>query len=427
MRVKKLVLAMFAIGVVGGTAMAADQRGDIHMLRERLMQGQPQMMYSKSGDNWFAQHVTVNGQLNVDLGVSDKTRFNPISGVLLPGNSAFGPTGLFLGTGLNRGSSDITLYNSNVSVDVQPINWVTGHIELSGQESNNVFVGTVGIAGTRVPFISLDEAYAMLGDLAVSPFYMTAGWRYMPFGYYNDPHVLTPSLTQYLTQVQNTSIQVGYAQPCGFHAAGYVFRGLLQNPQISALGVVVDNRANINNGGIDLGYVWGDGQGMKGFDAGIGWLYNMSDVLAVQSRYNATLVTGWTTSVGGLAARLGGYYNQFDASVDYVTALRRFNAADITGNIQPSAIAGQVGFGFRYMGHEHHLSVGYQQSFSASNAVAGTLGIPERRWEADWTVGLATSTKLQFQYTNDRDYGATRGGTGTVANTGQVRLSVGFL
>jgi hypothetical protein len=379
------------------------------------------MMYSKSGENWFAQHVTVNGQLNVDLGFSDKTRLNPFSAVS-------GPTGFFVGTTLanvNKGSSDISLYNSNVSVDVQPINWVSGHIEVTGQEN---YRNNVGVLRTMsVPFVALDEAYAMLGDLTQSPFYMTAGLRYMPFGYYNDPHVLTPSLTQLLTQVQDTSIQVGYAQPCGFHASGYVFRGLLQAP-VGGL-VATDRRANINNGGLDVGYAWGDGQGMRGFDAGVSWLYNMSDVLAVQSRYNAAAAVapfGWTSATGGIAARLGGYYMNFDGSVDYVSALRRFNVADTVSNIQPSAVAAQVGYGFRYMGHEHRIGLGYQQSFSTLNAVA-SLGLAQRRYQADWTVGLAPSTKLQFQYTHDRDFSVAAGGTGLNANTGQVRLSVGFL
>jgi hypothetical protein len=427
MTVKKLVLAMFAVGVVSGSAIAADQRSGLNMLRDHLTMGQPQAMYSKSGESWFAQHVTVNGQLNVDLGVSDKTRYDR-------NNFLLGPTGFFItpatvtafGTAItaaagNRSSSNINLYNSNISVDVQPINWVDGHIEFTGQDVNN-------IAST----VFIDEAYVLLGDLNQSSFYLTAGRRYQPFGYYGDPHRLTPTLTQLLSEMNRTSIEVGFAQPCGFHLSGYIFRGRDQFPASTAgtLATVTDYRNNIANGGLDAGYAWGDGSGMRGFNVGLGWLYNMADVLAISRAYNIATLTGtfgagrWHSSAGGLAANLGGHYANFDGHVSYVSALRRFSALDTgIGNVQPSALDSEIGYGFRYMGHEHRIAVGYQQTWSANTL----YGVPERRWEADWTLGLWQNTKLQFQYTNDRDYSVVRGGTGQTANAGQVRLSVGFL
>lgn len=403
MKVKPIIATMFVLGLVGGSALAAQQRGDIAGLRDDYYN---QGSTSSSG-NWLMDHVKVGAQLNVDASLSDKTRATFVNGNIL--TPRLGPSGYFIAAAYgNKGSSDITLNNSNVSLDFKPADWVRGHIELTGGDySNSSF--------------SIDEAYATLGKLQDNGFFLSAGREYAPYGYYGDPHPLTPSLMQSLSQVNATMVDVGFAQPCGFYGSGYLFRGVLKAPSMTGA-TVTNNNANVNNGGLDVGYNWNNNQ--MGFSLGAGWLYNISDVAAILPD-----LTRYSKNVGGLALHAEGFTGPFDANITYVGALSRYNTTDGIiplvyqgSGAAPKAVGGQVGYGFNTMGHENRVALGYQQSYQAS-----AIGLPQSRIEADWTVGLFTRTNLQFQYTYDKDYSVANGGTGTNANTGKVRLSVDVL
>ncbi len=434
MKVKTVVASMFVLGLLGGTAIGAQQRGDIAGLRARLNEGSHQV-YTKGGSNWFTQHVTVNGQIRVDAGISDETRADPITGRLGVSGIWLNPA-IFVGNPGNRSSSDLNLRNSNISVDIQPASWVNGHIEIVAQSSRSVNQAVLTLAN-RISFVSLDEAYATLGELSQSPFFFSAGRMYVPFGNYKDPHPLTYSLPQELSEINAVAANLGYVQPCGFWGSVYAFRGdLLRAPTLNGAGFVTNNHANINNGGVDVGYDWGDGSGQTGFMLGGSWVFNMLDARAIYPRVtiNNAAAFQYNTSAGGVALHADGYWNNFDADVTWVTAVRRFSVIDATFNgvgAKPSSLGVHVGYGFMAMGHENRVSAGYEQT---SQSLAFFL--PKRRWIADWTMGLAKNTNLQFEYTHDRDYsagsnttvlGAVIPGSGRNANTGKVRLSVGFL
>lgn len=419
MKVKPIIASMFVLGLVSGSAIAAQQRDDIAGLRARASQGA--MQTSTAGGNWLTNNVSVNGQVRVDAGFSDRTRMNPVNGRLgldgLFGGSAAavalgGPSAVQGG----QSSSDLNINNANVRFELHPGNWVNGVVELTGGSG---FAASAATLNQRA--IAIDEAFATIGDLTQSPFFFSAGRQYIPFGYYDDPHDLIISTTQLFSQSNQVMASLGYAQECGFRGQIYTFRGL--NQTVSA----TRTHSYINNGGIDLGWDWGDGSGNTGINAGIGWLLNISDTPVVNTIQVLTNA-GYNQRNGGIAAHLAGYVDQFDGKITYFTATQRYASAAVNplpaalANARPAAWTVDLGYGFMAMGHENRFGVGYQQTSGA-----GAMGVPQRRWLADWKVNVFKSTDVEVQYTNDKDYNAASGGSATTANTGKVRLSVGFL
>lgn len=389
MKLKTIFASMVVLGLVGSTAFAAQQRGDIAMLKDHAATAQK----SNTG-NWLSDHVKVGAQLNVDAGFSNRTRSNS-SG--LSGSFANDDAG-------KKSSSDIYLHNTNVSVDIMPNNWVDGHVEFTGNDSDNN--------------VSLNEAYVTVGDLSKSPFFMSAGKEHLPFGYY-EVNPLTPTLTQELSQFQGTIVNLGYAQAKGFYGSGYLTRGSTETADAS------NNHKNINNGGLDVGYKWCDKASQSGFTVGASWLDNLQSADG----------DAWTndSKVGALALHLDGHMQQFDASADLVS---QTNKIDDQGSSRFFAFGLGGGYSFNMVGHESRVGLGYQGSRHLGGGVNVShvdYAMPKHRFLADWTVGVMKNTNVELQYTYDKDY-ATDGdasqadnGTGMSASTIKARLSVDLL
>lgn len=400
MKVKTIFASMVVLGLVSGTAIAAQPRNDIAGLVDRAATAQQ----SKTG-NWLSDHVKVGAQLNVDAGFSNRTRGDD-SGL----SGAFDSTN----DSGKKSSSDIYVKNSNISLDFMPSNWVDAHVEL-----------TATGADSSATTVSAVEAFTTVGDLSKSPFFMSAGKEFLPFGQY-DAYALTPSITQSLAEMSGTVINVGYAQAKGFRLSGYMMRGSEEAADGND-----NNHKTVNTGGLDVGYNWCDKASQTGFNLGASWINNM---------LSAHNVADWTDAnkIGGFSFHAGGHMKQFDASADLV----------MEGSKQDNQTADRfyaygldAGYSFNMAGHESRVGLGYQGSrhLGITNNPAVhtnflTAGAtPKHRFLADWTVGVMKNTNVELQYTYDKDYAsdgdATQAsdGTGMSASTIKARLSVDLL
>jgi hypothetical protein len=466
MSIKKLTASMLVAGLIGGTAIAAQQRGDVAGLKDRYENPESNQVYTKSGESWFTQAINVNAQLNVDVGFSDSVKVDPNYG-------RQGPFGLFPGaatafTGFNFtnaqvpfSSQDIRLGNSNISVDIQADTWVNGHIEVLAHELRN----DRDVKRTGAWF---DEAYFVLGDLNEMPLFLSGGRMYTPFyvyGEYNpsarnvnagNPHRLSRTLPQYLAEMNETALNLGCVNclsqvagdeyEIGLDISGYVFRGVEKN--ISA----TNPNAEINNGGVDVG-LQANFNDISVMIQG-GWVYNILDSLAFSGSpangyfpiggYNKN-VNGWS-AYGAIVFPLPNDMDMFDGNLEfdirggYVTASDSFagrvGTPSAEGNTtvnKPTAWEIEGGITFPAFERTHRLAVSYQDT---KEGVA--FGLPDYRIAASFKVlDLAEDTTLEIRYEHDKDYkddvSAVVGGVGTAtgsgrsSNTVMARLGVGFL
>jgi hypothetical protein len=449
--IKKLTASMLVAGLIGGTAIAAQQRGDVAGLKDRYENPESNQVYTKSGESWFTQAINVNAQLNVDVGFSDKTRIDITSGRVGPFGLAFA----------DFSSQDIRFGNSNISVDIQADTWVNGHIEVMGRETFND-----NMRKSIRP--EIDEAYFVLGDLNEMPLFLSGGRMYTPFyvyGEYNpsarnvnagNPHRLSRTLPQYLAEMNETALNLGCVNclsqvagdeyEIGLDISGYVFRGIEKS--------VVNNNPNaeINNGGVDVG-LQANFNDISVMVQG-GWVYNILDSLAFSGApvngyfpiggYNKN-VNGWS-AYGAIVFPLPNDLDAFDGNLEldirggYVTASDSFagrvgtvGSEAATTVAKPSAWEIEGGITFPAFERTHRLAVSYQDT---KEGVA--FGLPDYRIAASFKVlDLAEDTTLEIRYEYDKDYKtdvsavvggvSTATGSGRNANTVMARLGVGFL
>ncbi len=435
MKLRSIVLATVGALALASTSSAlaaapaaqtkSNPRGDMTSLQNRanriesvLNQNEGSVLAEKPylGSDW-AKRITVSGQLNVD-GKWSNHRTGPQQ-FTTPGNSLF------------RGShqSDIFLNNSQIDVDAYINSWAKAHISLTGSDPARVSDQAKNDFGNTG--IELDEAYITFGDLDKYPVYATVGRQYIPFGVYTR-HVITDTLTQSLSETQETAAKLGFATAFGLYGSAYDFRG--QTDGVNGAGTANNNtNYRSNNFGAELGITNPNqnlpeqlGGYQMGYMFSVGYLNDMQDVDAIANVLSAAPGGGAqyrarNTDVHGVAVDGSVNSGPFSLAGHYVQALNDFDGATPNGlaNSRPWAAMGVAAYDFKVMDHDTTLAVNYQQSGQTRN-----LGLPKRRFGANYKVGVLKDTNVEFQLLEDQNFDSAPGAEWRTE--GAVRLSVDF-
>ena len=422
MNVKPIVASLVALGVSSSIAFAGQavtapdhvdaMKAKIARLEAVLDQNQGQAYsFAQLPLAGWQDRVTVSGMVNADAWVSGNT-------------PALGNKFANVDTSSSMGVSGALFVDAEVNC------WTTAHVALNYFSDNGRISDMPRIndnLNATGNGINLDEAYITVSNFAKSPVYARVGRQYVDFGnYYRYP--ITASFTQLLSQTRATALTVGFNDASGFQASAYLFRGI---PELANA-----NRTRLNNGGVNLSYR-GAASGVH-YMVDAGWINSMADV----STINATVGTSYTTDkVGGLSLHGDIMYANMDASVDYVTALRNFNSADLTtsgGDARPHALAIDAGYSFASAGLPSRVGAGYNRSWQADGigGVSSTAdsaqvwagAMPRSRWYAQYGVEIGRNTDLTFQLVSDKNYNTPANGSasGRTSTTGVLRLGVRF-
>ncbi|TAK72255.1 MAG: LbtU family siderophore porin [Gammaproteobacteria bacterium] len=305
-----------------------------------------------------------------------------------------------------------------------------GAAEYSAAYSNN-------INGTQTNNVELEQAYATLGNLDTSPFYLQIGKQFQDYGRY-EIHPITESLTQVMTQTLATSLKLGFIAN-GFHGSIFGFDDPINKNSSST---------KPTNYGASLGYDQINDQ--LGYDLGASYLYNM--IAANDVAYNVVnfnTLGGTLSDTGSYHSRVGAYALYADVNSGpftiggrYTQALQRFNpndmpkngVADLTGDIitgalladasgaKPWAAGLQAGYGFDAWGKDQHLYVGYQTSREAAG-----MDLPKNRYLVGYAISVfGKNTSLGIEWDHDNAYSTDNGGSGNNTNLVSLRSSVAF-
>lgn len=289
---------------------------------------------------------------------------------------------------------------SNMSLDfffIGPSDWLLGFVELSynnGSPRNDVWSSTDSytVANSRV---YVNKAFITIGNLDCSRFYTTFGQFYVPFGTYSTVMV-SDTLPKLIARTKARALLIGFApkEANTFFAGAYIFRGDSHAASVS----------KINNGGINLGYIFDYGK--VGGRVGAGVIANIADSGGMQEG------TGFANNEQ-LTHRVPAYNLRavvdigphIDIIGEYVGASTRFNPNDMSYNghgAKPSAIDIEATYSFTILGDRPtSIGLGYAKS---NQALA--LGIPLTRTSAVLNTSLWRNTLQSIEFRYDRHYAA---------------------
>lgn len=315
--------------------------------------------------------------------------------------------------GVGSDQSDIDLTTVNLDTFIMgPSNWTSGFVELSFDNSIGVNTGEFNSEARTVNSrVFVNKAFIVLGDFQKSPFYVTMGQLYMPFGTYSTTMISSP-LTKTLARVQARAIVLGYKQqaPNSFYAATYIFKGDSHASETS----------HVNNGGINLGYSFTTNRKFS-VDVGVGVIANMADSVGMQDTGNDPLFCGFggdATSEGDTEAcgneklvhrvpaydvhTILGVGSNLQFIGEYITASTDFNTQDMSINghgAKPQAANAELVYTLPMFRKPTSISIGYGMS---KDALA--IGLPAKRYSFVINRSFWKSTLQTLEFRHDIDY-----------------------
>lgn len=330
------------------------------------------------------------------------------------GNRSLGYTG--------ENNQRFSLNDAYLNVHGVANDWTTGFLSASYSSFNDPSVslqkpGTYSSA-YESHRLNLEQGFLTFRNASVTPFFLQVGKQFEDFGRYTI-HPITRSMTQVLSETLRTSANFGFVTDMGLHGSLFTF----DNPLKKVTNGVQQGHTKLNFGG-SLGYDQISDQ--LGWDAGVGYLYNMTGVNDVEEIVAANNpVGGYQSRVGAVSLHGDVNTGPFSLGARYVTALQRFNMTDLAKNAtqgaKPWAAGIQAGYSYNAMEKNQNIYVGYQASRQAA-----TLYLPRSRWVVGYGIDVWKNTGVGLEWNHDRDYRVNDLGTGNNSNTLALRIASQF-
>ena len=294
-------------------------------------------------------------------------------------------------------TSDITLAKVEFFVDTQPHEYLATHVQMLYEDD-----------GTET--ISLDEAFATLGNTEKFPLYLQAGKWAGPFGGF-DTDMSSDPLTKNMGETKEAAVLVGAVHD-GLVLEGYLYNGDTQKAGQSN---------KIDQFGASLGY--GGEQNGVSYNGGIGYINNIADS------------DGLTDALGGNSTALSKYvpgaeihadvsFSNLTLRAGYMTALNAFKAGEVAFNGQgakPVAWNLEAAYTLPVMGKDTTFAATVQGTREAR-----ALSLPEIRYGAAVTVAIVDHFSITGEYLHDEDYSVSEGGTGNSGHTATLKLAAEY-
>ncbi len=259
----------------------------------------------------------------------------------------------------------------------------------------------------------IDQAILTFGNPERSPFYLSDGRMYVPFGVFESGMVSDP-LTLELGETRESALQVGF-ETGGLYGAAYAFNGDSQE--------VGDDADSIDQFGANLG--WAMERDGYLLDVGLGYISSIADSDGVSGALDENGDIGnLQDAVPGISAHAIVNTGPWTFIGEYTAASDEFYVADMgfRGNgAQPTAWNLEANYGFMVIGREVSVGVARQES-----AEAVELGLPENKTLAALSVGIMDSAALSLEYALAEDYSMADGGSGEDGGIFTVQMAAEF-
>jgi len=276
--------------------------------------------------------------------------------------------------------------------------------------------------------LSLEQAYATIGNFNVTPFYLQLGKEFTDFSRY-EIHPITRSFTQVLSESLQTQARLGFILPNGLNGSIYAFDNHMSQFESS------ENVGSMNYG-IGIGY--SHPNELFGWNVGGGYLYNMIGANDVGHAVKMFNDDGFHNRVSAVALYGDVNSGPFTLNARWTGATQRFNVMDLPKNgwaaftpswtimpdasgAEPWAYTLQGGYGYALWNRNQDIVIGWQGSGEAAG-----IGLPQNRFLLGWNMELAKYAYLGLEWDHDKAYSTSHGGTGGSDNLITIRTSVKF-
>ncbi|MCC5792774.1 MAG: LbtU family siderophore porin [Legionellaceae bacterium] len=264
----------------------------------------------------------------------------------------------------------------------------------------------------------LNMGFVNIGNLDKTPWYMTTGQLFAPFGRYSSAMISAP-LPMRLGRIKTRPLILGYKTQ---HGPG-LFAALFGFKSEATLG-------RSGAAGLNLGYIF-EGKGFIG-ELGASFVSSLTDAGGMQYTGSGPRRTfGGFSSVSngnqrvrkipGVDVRGSINIDGYNFIGEWVGASQRFPEQDLSFNLhgaQPQAGQLEVNKTFMVLNKPASIGAGYQWS---SQALA--LGLPRQSLLAVFNISIWKDTVESIEYRHNRDYRANQQGNG-IAPTGQMNEPV---
>ena len=319
-----------------------------------------------------------------------------------------------------KNTSTLCFPRAILNLDSQINDWVHAHFSFNFRCACGYGAKNDEWAFSKYMSARTDEANVTIGNLEKSPYYSRIGIQYLPYGVYKR-HTIPATLTQLLTQTQASAITFGFIDDSGYNGSAYVFSG--KNKR--------DGTQQIRNGGIQIGYDYKDPE--YEVSTSLDYMYNIAGGVnyivhkGLSTDKNPINEFGYRKAVSGLSFSVKGKKDNIDATLQYTTAVGKFDDSDISWKdkgARPSAWMVDVGNSFESFGKNSRVGASYQRSSQAVNIRGNSKGrgLPKHRLQADYTVDIFENFEVGAHLVWDKDYGRGHGGTNRSTLTGLINM-----
>ncbi|MDO9262693.1 MAG: LbtU family siderophore porin [Desulfosalsimonadaceae bacterium] len=289
--------------------------------------------------------------------------------------------------------SDAALSTMALDMDAEINNHVSGHILFLWEED-----------GTGP--VDLDEGVITVHGGDASPFYLSAGKMYVPFGHF-ESHMISDPLTHELAETRESAIQAGVDSE-GVYGSVYAFNGDMDEDG-------KDN--NIDNFGGNAGVIMEKDDFC--LDIGCCWINNILDS---DGGFDIFAQKAETAEALGVSSALRGYVPGAGAHAvvscgpvsligEYIAALEKpeWNITDAVPGSMAALNLDAVEKGGKYAAY--HLELGCTRSICGRTTTfaVGAQGtgdmenfLPERRFLGSVGVCIFRQTTLALEYCHDK-------------------------
>ena len=293
-------------------------------------------------------------------------------------------------------SSDLTLAKLEAYFDAQPHEYLSTHFQLIYEDDGS-------------DTISLDEAFAIIGNTDEAPLYLQAGKWAVPFGGV-DTAMGTDPLTKTLGETAEAAVLVGYSKD-GLIIEGYGYNGDTQqsgdDDEIDQFGLHGSFETEISGSTVSIG---------------AGYLSNITDSGTITD--NVTGGTALADYVPGWEVHGAVTNGPFVVYGGYMTAKDSFAPGELAFNsqgAQPAAWNLEVAYVTEISSKETAFAATVQGSDEAY-----ALSLPETRYGGALTVQLSSNYAATLEYLHDEDYSTSDGGTGSDGQTVTLKVTAEY-
>ena len=397
MKLKLIVLAFFWSAISLQPVFAddiAELKAQLKAMQQKMLQMQAQLdaqeaalQKQQTAQEISPQAPVAQGQSSVKRVAHEVADSMTIGGVIEVVSSQTDSDGW---TGEKAG--DIVLDTFELGIEASATEWVSGSILFLYEDAGD-------------DNLLVDEAYVTIGNADETPWYVSAGRLYVPFGNFSSNMISDPA-TLTLAETREDVVQLGFDTEVGFYGSAYLFNGDAEKAKSNY--AAVDNNT-IDNYGLNLGYVMENDD--LSLDLGIGYINNIATSDTLQDAVDGNTLCAGNACIKDYVAGMSLYavasFGQFNLIGEYVSAMDEFEANEISGisadELKPAAWNIEAAYHFALAGKDATVALGYQKTRDLY-LDAETTDLFEKAWLASLSVAIYENTTLAAEWRHAEAY-----------------------